>query len=92
MLQQADWGKGEDFDGVPTLILTAARDIEVVDQARVHFHAMAARLPNVTYQEFNSEAHDFLGFEDKRRRDEALRGLKLIQDMFKAVVNKCHRG
>jgi hypothetical protein len=92
MLQQADWDQGEDFGGVSTLILTADRDIEVVDQARVHFQAMAERLPNVAYHEFNSEAHDFLGFEDKGRRDEALRGLKLIEDMFKGVVKQRHRG
>jgi alpha-beta hydrolase superfamily lysophospholipase len=86
MLDQADWGRAEDFGGVPTLIMTAERDIEVEDLARVRLRALAERLPNVTYHEFNSEAHDFLSFEDKARRDEALRGLKLIQDMFKGVV------
>jgi alpha-beta hydrolase superfamily lysophospholipase len=88
MLQQADWGHAEDFRGVPTLILTAAQDIEVVDQARVHFKEMAHRLPNVTYHEFNSACHDFLSCEDVARRGEALRGLQLIQDMFKHMVNK----
>jgi len=86
MLHQATWEYPEDFGGVPTLMLTADKDIEVVDKARAHFRAMAATLPNVAYHEFNSAAHDFLGFEDKARRDEALRGLKLIHDMFKYVV------
>jgi pimeloyl-ACP methyl ester carboxylesterase len=88
MLQQADWGHGEDFWGVPILILTAAEDIEVVDPARAHFKKMANKLPNVTYHEFNSECHDFLSCEDAARRGEALRGLQLIQDMFKRIVKK----
>ena len=90
MLHQADWGEAEDFGGVPTLIVTADRDIEVVDLARAHFQALAERLPNVAYHEFSSEAHDFLSFEDKARRDEALRGLKLIQALFKGVVQHHH--
>lgn len=86
MLNQAEWGHAEDFCGVPTLILTADNDIEVVEKAREHFQAMAERLPNVGYYQFHAEAHDFLSFEDKARRGEALRALTLIQDMFKRVV------
>ncbi len=86
MLNQADWGHAEDFLGVPTLILTADNDIEVVEKAREHFRALAARLPNVQYHQFDSAAHDFLSFEDRARRGEALRGLALIQDMFRSVV------
>ncbi len=86
MLHQADWGPAEDFCGIPTLILTAAKDPEVVDKAREHFQAMAERLPNVEYHEFNAEAHDFLSCADKARRDEALRGLQVIHNMCKRVV------
>jgi hypothetical protein len=86
MLHQADWGHAEDFCGIPTLILTADKDPEVVEKAREHFQAMAERLPNVEYHEFNAEAHDFLSCEDKAGRDEALRGLQLIHSMCKRVV------
>jgi hypothetical protein len=86
MLQQAEWGHPEDFCGVPTLILAAAQDVEVVDQARVQFKKIANRLPHVTYYEFNSECHDFLSCENALRRGEALRGLQMIQDMFKHIV------
>lgn len=86
MLHQADWGHAEDFCGIPTLILTADKDPEVVEKAREHFQAMAERLSNVEYHEFNAEAHDFLSCEDKAGRDEALRGLQLIHNMFTRVV------
>ena len=88
MLQQADWGCAEDFGGAPTLILTADQDLEVVHQARTHFKNIAKRLPHVTYYEFDSTCHDFLSCEDVARRSEALRGLQLIQDMFKQIVKK----
>jgi pimeloyl-ACP methyl ester carboxylesterase len=85
MLEQGDW-RSENFGNKPTLILTADGDLEVCDLARIQYDDMAARLPNVKHYRFSSDKHDFLSVENTAGRDEALRGLKLLEDMFHSVV------